>query len=132
MSPTVVIAAIAIRSQRVLIARRGPTQKLAGLWEFPGGKLELGETPEACLAREITEEFGITVRVGAFFSSNLHRHGQGAIDLRAYRVDWPDIEYEPLVHDAVRWVQGGEVLEYELAPADIPIAKAVQALLESV
>jgi 8-oxo-dGTP diphosphatase len=132
MSPTIVIAAIAIRSQRVLIARRGPTQKLAGLWEFPGGKLELGETPEACLAREITEEFGIDVRVSTFLARNLHYHDHGVIDLRAYRVDWPDVEYEPLVHDAVRWVQGDEVLEYELAPADIPIAKVVQALLESV
>ena len=131
MSPVIVIAAIAIRRKKVLIARRGPTQKLSGLWEFPGGKLEAGETPEACLAREITEEFGITVRVGAFFSSNLHRHGQGAIDLRAYRVDWPDVEYQPVVHDVVRWVHGGEILGYELAPADIAIAKAVQALLES-
>ena len=132
MSPVIVIAAIAVRSGRVLIARRGPTQKLSGLWEFPGGKLEAGETPELCLAREIAEEFGIDVRVGTFLASNLHHHDHGVIDLRAYQVEWPDTEYQPVEHDDVRWVKGGEILGYELAPADIPIAKAVQALLESV
>ena len=130
MSPVIVIAAIAIRRGKVLIARRGPTQKLAGLWEFPGGKLEAGETPEVCLAREIAEEFGIDVRVGTFLASNLHHHDHGAIDLRAYQVEWPDSEYQPVVHDAVRWVHGGEILRYDLAPADVPIAKAVRALLE--
>ena len=130
MSPVIVIAAIAIRRKKVLIARRGPTQKLAGLWEFPGGKLEAGETPELCLAREIAEEFGVDVRVGAFLARNLHHHDDGAIDLRAYRVEWPDTEYQPVEHDAVRWVQRGEILRYDLAPADVPIAKAVRALLE--
>ena len=132
MSPVIVIAAIAIRRKKVLIARRGPTQKLAGLWEFPGGKLEPGETPEGCLAREIAEEFGVDVRVGAFLASSLHDHDHAVIDLRAYQVEWPDTEYQPVEHDDVRWVQGGEILGYELAPADIPIAKAVQALLKSV
>ena len=124
-TPRVVTAAIARRGDLVLIARRGPGEKLAGLWEFPGGKLEVGETPEQCLARELREEFGIEVVVEGFFMKSVYRYGHGAIDLHAYFVQWPEQPHQLHVHDEVRWVPAGQLLEHTLAPADIPIAAAL-------
>ena len=68
-----VTAAIILRDDRVLLARRSSGQKLAGFWEFPGGKVEAGETPESCLARELEEELGIGVHVGRKFAESLHQ-----------------------------------------------------------
>ncbi|EAX47152.1 NUDIX hydrolase [Thermosinus carboxydivorans Nor1] len=62
-----VTAAIIINDGKVLIAQRAENQKLAGKWEFPGGKIESGETPEECLIREINEELGINIEVNDFF-----------------------------------------------------------------
>jgi 8-oxo-dGTP diphosphatase len=118
----IVTAAIARRGARTLIARRGPGQKLAGLWEFPGGKLEDGETPEQCLSRELFEEFGVRVVVAEFFMKSVYRYGHGAIDLHAYFVSWPNDEPQLRVHDEVCWVPFAQLLDYELAPADVPIA----------
>jgi 8-oxo-dGTP diphosphatase len=125
MAPKVVTAAIAMRDGRVLIARRRAGERLAGLWEFPGGKLEAGETPQSCLARELQEEFGVVARVGAFFMSSIHHYGDGAIDLRAYFVAWPDGSHPLHAHDAVAWVDPDALLAYPLAPADIPIAQGL-------
>ena len=69
-----VTAAIILRDDRVLLARRSSGQKLAGFWEFPGGKVEAGETPESCLARELEEELGIGVHVGRKFAESLHQY----------------------------------------------------------
>ena len=124
-APRVVTAAIARRGKLVLIARRGPGEKLAGLWEFPGGKLEAGETPENCLARELREEFGIQVVVEGFFMNSVYHYGHGAIDLHAYFVQWPEGPHQLHVHDEIRWVQAQQLLDYTLAPADIPIAAAL-------
>jgi 8-oxo-dGTP diphosphatase len=128
-APRVVTAAIARRDGLVLIARRGPRQKLAGLWEFPGGKLEGGETPEHCLARELREEFGIEVVVEKFFMNSVYRYGHGSIDLHAYFVHWPDQPHELHVHDEIRWVESAQLLDHALAPADIPIAAALAEFL---
>ena len=66
---TTVTCAIIEKDSKTLIARRAADQKLAGKWEFPGGKIEQGETPEECLKRELEEEFGIQVEVGEFITS---------------------------------------------------------------
>ncbi len=66
---TTVTCAIIEKEGKILLARRAVGQKLAGKWEFPGGKVEDGESPEECLKRELEEEFGIQVEVGAFITS---------------------------------------------------------------
>lgn len=121
----IVTAAILQQDNRVLIARRPPNDPLAGRWEFPGGKVEPGESMEDCLRRELQEEFGIEVTVGEFFSGTTYRYDHGQFDLRAYFVSWRPQSLEPTAHDEIRWVAPRDLLDHDLLPADIPIAKAL-------
>ncbi len=122
-----VTAAIIAREGRILLLRRAPGQKHAGFWEFPGGKTEPGETPEEGLARELEEELGIVVQVGAHFMDSPYAYPGGAINLRAYRVDWLGREFSLRVHDAAAWCLPQELPAYQLTPADIPVAAALAA-----
>ena len=118
-----VTAAIIKRDGRVLIAKRSSTSSLPNKWEFPGGKIEPGETPEECLQRELWEEFEIKVTVGSFFAESVYTYQHGSIKLIAYKV-FTDEDINILnAHDAVQWVPANQLLEYDLAPADITIAK---------
>lgn len=89
-----VTAAIIINNRKVLIAQRAEDQKLAGKWEFPGGKVEAGETPEECLKREIKEELGIKIEVDKFFAESIYQYNTGTIKLLAYKARWIDSEYK--------------------------------------
>lgn len=119
-----VTAAIWIEAGRVLVARRpvGPPQ--GGQWEFPGGKIEPHETPEACLQRELREELGVDVTVGPFFAESLYPYANGTIRLLAYRVHRAapgDLHRH--VHDELRWVTAAELDAIDFLPADIPLAR---------
>jgi len=81
---TTVTCAIIEKEDKILIARRTADQKLAGKWEFPGGKVEAGESPEECLKRELEEEFGIQAEVGEFITSNKHHYEHISIELMAF------------------------------------------------
>lgn len=126
---TVVTAAIIRRDDAILIARRGPASRLAGLWEFPGGKVEEGEDLRACLIREIAEELGIRIAVEEAFRTVEHDYGEhGVIQLASFFCQLIEGEPEPTFHSEVRWVKLEELGRYTFAPADIPI---VESLLES-
>ena len=105
----------------MLIAKRKPTARLPNLWELPGGKIEPNETPEACLKRELKEEFDIDVKVGEFLGSNIHTYAFGTIELMAYRADWKDGDFSLKDHEEIRWVFIHELDEFDFAPADIPL-----------
>lgn len=124
--PIRVTAALIRRSGQVLIARRRAGGHLAGFWEFPGGKIEEGETPEACLARELEEEFGVGAKVGAYVASSRFDYGERAIELLAYEAELEPGEWILDSHDEARWVPPADLLDYQLAPADIPIAEALE------
>lgn len=128
-SPLPVTAAVLLREGRVLLARRPPGDRLAGYWEFPGGKIESGESPEDCLARELREEFGIEARVGDFLARSLHRYPEREVELLAYRVEHLSGEFELRDHDAVRWVLPEEIVPAELAPADRPLVPEILSRL---
>jgi 8-oxo-dGTP diphosphatase len=83
----VVTAGIIQKEGCVLLARRGPGEKLAGLWEFPGGKVESGEAPEQSLARELFEELGIVARIGKTVGESSHQYEHGSFRLIAFLVD---------------------------------------------
>lgn len=122
-----VCAAILCTRGRIMLARRRPGKHLAGFWEFPGGKIVAPETPQACLARELYEEFGIAATVGEFICSNKHRYDHLAIELLAYNIcDWSG-DLIPVDHDQLDWVMPEQLLSYTLSPADIPIAQAITA-----
>lgn len=120
-----VTAGIIERGDSVLLARRGAGSHLAHKWEFPGGKVEPGETPEACLARELREELGIAVRVGEHVATSHYDYGRGPILLLAYRAEMIAGEPCPREHEALAWVPLAALADYDLAAADIPIARAL-------
>ena len=121
--PLRVTAAIVLRGSQVLIAKRKAGGPLGGLWEFPGGKIEPGETPEECLARELEEELGVTAVVGRFVASSRFAYDDREIELLAYEVELGSGPFVLTSHDEVRWVSPAELLDLELAPADVPIAR---------
>jgi 8-oxo-dGTP diphosphatase len=118
-----VTAALLIKDGLCLIAKRGASDPLANLWEFPGGKIEEGETPEECLQREMQEEFQIDVEVGPFFAESIYEYERGTIQLLAYWVNWNGHSLHPTVHDEFAWVDKKTILNYKFAPADIPIVE---------
>lgn len=122
-----VTAAIITRDDRVLIARRKAGAQ-AGKWEFPGGKIEEGETPEQCLQRELREELQIEATIGSFFGESEYEYENGAIRLMAYLARWDKGEMQPTVHTEFRWVPPRELEKYDLAPADIPLAQKLAGL----
>jgi 8-oxo-dGTP diphosphatase len=115
-----VTAAILEKDGRIIIAQRKRSDHLSGLWEFPGGKIEPGESPEACLARELLEEFGIDATIGEHLGSNLHHYDHISIELMAYRAVWSDGTLAMNDHDDYRWVTVDELTGFDFSPADIP------------
>ena len=118
-----VTAAIINKNGRVLIAQRKAAGKLPYKWEFPGGKIESGETPEECLKREMEEEFSIDVSVGEYLGESIYHYDHGSIRLIAYRTTWNEDEIEIKAHKAIKWVKIGELKDYDFAPADIPFVE---------
>jgi len=121
-----VTAAIIINNGKVLIAQRAEKQKLAGKWEFPGGKIEFGETPEECLKREIKEELGINTEVNDFFCESIYHYDTGAIKLIAYKAQWIDGECKLTAHSQIKWVNPPELENYDFSPADIYFVKKLK------
>jgi 8-oxo-dGTP diphosphatase len=128
---TVVAAALADGDGRVLLQRRAPERTMAGLWEFPGGKVEAGELPEAALVRELREELGIVVREAAlipacFASAPLG--GRHMILLLYLCRQWQG-EPEPLDASALKWLRPDEMDAAEMPPADRPLIPLLSALI---
>jgi 8-oxo-dGTP diphosphatase len=120
-----VTAAIIRKGEKILIARRAPNKDLSGYWEFPGGKIETGETPQECLKRELEEELGIIITVGTFFMENEHHYGNKIIQLQAYECEHLSGSIILNDHDQVEWVETFEFLNFKFAPADIPFILAL-------
>jgi 8-oxo-dGTP diphosphatase len=122
-----VTAAILEKDGKIIIAQRKSSDHLAGLWEFPGGKIEPGETPEACLGRELKEEFNIHVAVGQYLGSNIHHYDHISIELMAFRAYWESGTITMNDHKAYRWVTIDQLPEYDFAPADIPFVNMLSS-----
>lgn len=130
MTPAIeVVGAIIRRGDRVLIAQRPPGKHEALLWEFPGGKVEPGEAPEACLAREIREELAAEISVGARFGDVLHDYGGRRIHLTCYWATLVSGEPQAIECHALAWVSAAELDDYVFAPADVPLVARLRTSL---
>ena len=105
----------------VFIARRRAGKTMAGKWEFPGGKLEVGEPGRTALQRELKEEIGMEVSNIVFLGVNEHRYGSFTIRLIAYRCDFISATFMLTDHDAYEWVKPEELKNFNLAEADVPL-----------
>jgi len=117
-----VVAGIIQRADgKILLARRKEGSHLAGYWEFPGGKVEAGEAPEESLERELEEELGIRTKTGAFVAESIFDYGEKRVRLLGYMTTYIEGDFELDSHDQVVWTAVSHVLDFQLAPADIPI-----------
>lgn len=123
MTPVSVTAAVIIESGNILIAQRKPGDRLAGKWEFPGGKVRTGESLEACLRREIREELEMDIRVGTCLGKNVFHNGRFLIALWAFLSE--RCAGQPVLndHQDVRWVPPHRLAEYDFAPGDLPFVR---------
>jgi len=121
-----VTAAIMIKDGRVLIAQRRLDDFMGGKWEFPGGKIDPGETPEACLRRELHEELGIVTEVHDLFAMSQYDYPDRRIELRAYNVTLCQGDITLNEHSDVRWVAVDKLHQFDMCEADIPFVKRLQ------
>jgi 8-oxo-dGTP diphosphatase len=129
----VLVAAVALvdADNRVLIAQRPQGKSLAGLWEFPGGKVEEGETPENCLIRELEEELGITTWRSCLaplsFASHTYEEFHLLMPLFICR-KWEGM-VQQREHAALKWVRPKQLRDYPMPPADEPLIPALIDIL---
>lgn len=114
------------RDGRYLIARRRREAHLGGLWEFPGGKREPGESPEDCLRRELREELGIEITEPVRFRVVSHRYPDKAVELHCFLCSVLAGQARPLGCDAIRWTSPDEMRGDEFPPADRPLIEALR------
>ena len=122
-----VTAAIFFEDGKVLLMRRGPGHSAAGGWEYPGGKIEPGETGEECLRRELQEELRIDAVIGPLAAESRRQTDRGELHLMAYQV----CSYEGTItltdHDRMEWVPLASLLEHDQLPSDLEISRQLVA-----
>jgi len=122
-----VACAIIIRNEKILAAQRSESMSLPLKWEFPGGKIETGEEPACCLARELLEELGITVTIDRPLPCSTHDYDDFTVTLYPFvcRLSGGDITLHE--HKAVVWIDPGRMTELDWAEADLPVIGAFLA-----
>ncbi|MEK9965688.1 MAG: (deoxy)nucleoside triphosphate pyrophosphohydrolase [Alphaproteobacteria bacterium] len=132
-APLLLVSAVALidADDRVLLARRPEGKPMAGLWEFPGGKLQEGETPEAALIRELAEELGIDTHESCLapigFASHAYDDFHLLMPLFVCRV-WEGTP-APREGQELAWVRPNALRDYPMPPADVPLVAQLQDLL---
>lgn len=123
------IACIAFDGKNILIAHRNPTGQMGGRWEFPGGKVEAGESDEQAVVREMNEEFGINVKVGEKVGETFFMHSGEQVALHAYEITVPHDgitqKYVLTEHSEYRWAAPTEIPVLNFVDSDMLIYPAV-------
>lgn len=122
-----VVGAVIVHRGAVLCAQRGPAGSLPGYWEFPGGKIEPGETARVALEREIVEELKCVVNVGDEVTTTTHAYDFGDVTLTTFWCRLVSGAPTLTEHAEVRWVAPNDLFTLEWAPADIPAVRKIAA-----
>jgi len=129
MTINVVVGAAIIRDGRLLAAQRAEPAELAGGWEFPGGKVDPGETDEDALVRECHEELGVKVALGERIGGDWPLSLSGV--LRVWTAELVEGEPQALEHLALRWLAPGELYDVEWLPGDLPLVEEIRPFLRA-
>lgn len=122
-----VSAALVFHDGKLLITQRHVDSHLGGLWEFPGGKREAGETFEQCLVREIREEMGVEISVGELFEEIFHAYPEKSVRLKFFICKLLSGEPQPLDCAAVKWIGLSELAAHEFPAADARLLEKLRA-----
>jgi len=118
-----VTAAVIEKDGRILIAKRRKGDLHGGRWEFPGGKIDLGETPEECLERELREELGIEAEIGEEICRTSFSYMLVPLELIVFSARHVSGEFRALDHDEIKWVTPAELDKFDFVKADITVVK---------
>ncbi len=124
-----VTAALLVRAGKVLIALRKAGKHMGRKWEFPGGKIHPGESPEECLGRELAEELDIEARIGGWWAAPATANGVVDLEILLYRAEYLAGTFTLHDHEALAWVEPGELESYDLADSDRELARQALAAL---
>tara|TARA_B100000787_G_scaffold169287_1_gene160059 strand:+ start:11 stop:400 length:390 start_codon:yes stop_codon:yes gene_type:complete len=116
-----VVAAVIVKENKILIARRKEGKHLEFKWEYPGGKVDNGENEKESLKRELKEELDISVSIDDYITESFYEYDKAKINLKAYFVKNYSGTIKLTDHDKINWIKIDELNNYEFAPADIPI-----------
>ena len=127
---TEVVAALIWRGEKFMICQR-PAHKARGLlWEFVGGKVEVGETREEALIRECQEELGVTLSVGEVFMDVTHEYPDLTVHLTLFHATIADGKPQKLEHNDIQWITPQEISNYDFCPADVEILAKIRQCYE--
>ncbi len=121
-----VVGAVIVQDGLILCAQRGSEGSLAGLWEFPGGKIEPGESKQDALRREILEELECSIEVGAEVTTNVHEHEGGSVTLTTFYCSVVDGTPRLTEHSSLKLLAPEELDSLEWSPADLPAVARIQ------
>ncbi len=125
----VVVAALIIKNNKVLIARRSTGDpNVIGKWEFPGGKVEKNENEYDAIEREIKEEFELNIKAKKYLTNSICNYPNKIVDLRLYGCEYISGKFNLHEHSEYKWVSPKSLFDYDLAPADITLAEFVKEL----
>ncbi|MGL5793593.1 MAG: 8-oxo-dGTP diphosphatase MutT [Waterburya sp.] len=120
------VAVISNQQQKILIDRRKATGEMGGLWEFPGGKIEAGETIEACIKREVKEELGIDILVGDRLTTITHNYQTFKVTLYVHDCQYLKGVPRPIECEELQWVTPAELNQYQFPLANAQIVNLLQ------
>ncbi|MDD2647298.1 MAG: (deoxy)nucleoside triphosphate pyrophosphohydrolase [Eubacteriales bacterium] len=121
-----VVAALVRREGRIMICRRAEGKSNALLWEFPGGKVEKGETMQQAIERECLEELSVTLRAGELCAETVCAYPSGEIHLSLISAEIVSGSVKKLEHNDIRWITPSELSDYEFCPADKKLIESLR------